>query len=86
VFVNHLSSDSFRNLFEEKLKAVGLWRYAQLLCQLCTRYLGLPPQEWAMENVDDEFLYTIIKDIFAGGNFGVKDSNRFVETLVISDR
>jgi hypothetical protein len=86
VFVNHLSSDSFRGLFEEKLKAVGLWRYAQLLCQLCIRYLGLPSQEWAMENVDDEFLYTMIKDIFSSGNFGVKDSNRYVQTMVILDK
>jgi hypothetical protein len=86
VFVNRLSNDTFKALFEEKLKAIGLWRFAQLLCQLSSCYLGLPEQEWAMQDVDEELLYAMIQDIFEGGNFGCKDSQRVHETMIISNR
>jgi hypothetical protein len=83
VFVNHLTNDTFRALFEVKLKAIGLWRFAQLLSQLSTYYLGMPEQEWAMQDVDEALLYAMIRDIFKGGNFGVKDSQRIYETMIL---
>jgi hypothetical protein len=86
VFANSLSNDEFKILFEHKLKTIGLWRFAQLLTQISIRYLGMPEKEWAMENVDEELLNSIIKDIFTGGNFGAKDAQRISETLIISSR
>jgi hypothetical protein len=86
VFANHLSNDEFREIFEEKLKAVGLWRFAQLLTQLSSKYLGMPEKEWAMDNVDDELLNAMIHDIFDGGNFGKKDNQRINESYLISSR
>lgn len=86
VFVNTFSNDEFEAIFKEKLSVVGLWRFAQLLTQLSIKYLGMPEKTWAMENVDDDLLKEMICDIFSGGNFGVKDSSRKKETIVISNR
>ncbi len=86
VFANSLSDDRFCELFEEKLKAVGLWRFAQLLTQLSVKYLGMPAKEWAMREVDEGLLRSMICDIFEGGNFGAKDSQRMNEAKIISNR
>lgn len=86
VFANSLSDTRFKEIFEEKLKSVGLWRFAQLLTQLAVFFLGMPEKRWAMENVDRDLLNKMISDIFAGGNFGCKDKNRSQETMMISSR
>lgn len=86
VFAGHLSDNQFRKLFEEKLRAMGLWRFAQLLSQLGSKYLGMPKKDWAEENIDDALLQSLMLDILAGGNFGVKDRQRRNETMIISSR
>lgn len=86
VFAGHLSDDRFRKLFEEKLRAMGLWRFAQLLSQLGSKYLGMPKKDWAEENIDDALLQSLMLDILAGGNFGLKDRKRRSETMMISSR
>lgn len=86
VFAGHLSDDRFRELFEDRLKTIGLWRFAQLLSRLSSKYLGMPKKDWASEKGDDAVLDAMILDIFAGGNFGIKDSQRFYETMIISSR
>lgn len=86
VFADHIPEDRFRTLFEERLKAIGLWRFAQLLTQLSAKYLGMPAKEWASENIDDVLLSAMMRDIFDGGNFGAKDSQRRHETVIISSR
>ena len=86
VFVNQYTSDAFCEEYQEKLKTIGLWRYAQILTQLSTRYLGLPPQNWAEQDVDTEMLASVIQDIFQGGNFGRKDYDRSKEGMFISHR
>lgn len=43
VYAAKSEEEEFPALFEEKLKAVGLWRFAQLLTQLSVVYLGCPP-------------------------------------------
>ena len=45
VFVDKVS-DYFTSMFEDKLKRVGLWRFAQILTQFFTAYLGLSQQDW----------------------------------------
>lgn len=74
VFASKLG-EKFPELFQEKLRQVGLWRFAQLLTQLSVAYLGCPAQSW-MGNPDPEMLEAVILDVFAGGNFGQKDPKR----------
>lgn len=86
VFVNRLSEEEFIELFEKPLKHMGLWRFAQLLTQLSAKYLGIAQQQWAMENVDNGLLEAILLDIFEGGNFGHKDSERINEAKLMTNR
>lgn len=84
VFVDKVG-DGFAPMFEEKLKQVGLWRFAQIMTQFCTAYLGLKPQTWA-GNIDKKLLNDLKNDIFAGGNFGHKDLSRADEAKFITSR
>lgn len=85
VFVASLSNEKFCELFEEKLKNIGMWHFAQVITKVAIQYLGCPDREW-VGNPDSELVDAIIKDIFKGGNFGHKDVNRSQETLLISSR
>ena len=84
VFVDKVVDD-FVPMFENKLKQVGLWRFAQIMTQFCTAYLGLKPQTW-VGNIDKKLLYDLKNDVFAGGNFGHKDLSRADEAKFITSR
>ncbi len=84
VFAESLSDDEFCALFEEKLKAVGLWRFAQLLTELASRALGCRRAAWAGE--DGELVEQMLADIFDGGNFGRKDDQRINQSLLTVDK
>ncbi|MBQ9375828.1 MAG: nucleotidyltransferase family protein [Ruminococcus sp.] len=84
VFVEAIQ-DEFVDLFEDKLKEVGLWRFAQLLTQLSVVYLGSTPQTW-MGEVDEDLLYKLMQDIFDSGNFGHKNMKRSDEAKFITSR
>lgn len=75
VFAAKFSDEEFCEMFEDKLKAVGLWRFAQLLTQLSVKFLHCPAKEWCGVG-DDDYLEMMMVDIMNGGNFGVKDINR----------
>lgn len=77
--------DAFPKLFEERLKQVGLWRFAQILTQLSTVYLDCPEQSW-QGTVDVAFLSDLMQDIFAGGNFGHKDQHRADASRFLTSR
>lgn len=85
VFVNGFSSDEFVLLFEKSLKETGLWRFAQLLTLCCVKYLGCDAKPWAGE-ASDELIDSMITDILNGGNFGMKDADRYSQIKYISDR
>lgn len=85
VFVNHFTDDQFRFLFENKLKACGLWRFAQLLSLVSVKYLNLPYGQW-MGDADADILEQLITDIMEGGNFGKKDQDRYRQIKYISNR
>lgn len=85
VFVASMTDEEFRQLFEEKLKAIGMWRFARLLTQTCIRYLGCPARPWTGKEEPD-LTAAMIRDIFDGGNFGKKDENRKHEVLLLSNR
>ena len=84
VFVDKVGKD-FVPLFEDKLKQVGLWRFAQIMTQFCTQYLGLPQQIWA-DIAEKQLLDQLKDDIFASGNFGHKDLSRADEAKFITSR
>lgn len=86
-FVNSLTNDEFVELYAEKLKAFGIWKYAQIMTCVSERYIGIEHKQWA-ENTefDDNLLYGVITDIMNGGNFGKKDANRYREIKYISNR
>lgn len=85
VFVNNFSDEEFRVMFEEKLTRAGLWRTAQLLTLVSIKYLGITLKSCAGE-ADDELLENIMSDILSGGNFGVKDKERWKTGMIISNR
>jgi hypothetical protein len=87
VFVACFQRTEFRDLFEERLKAVGLWRLARLLSLSAVLYIGLPEQDWMREDPEDEMTARqLMRDIVAGGNFGKKDRQRAYEGMFISNR
>ncbi len=85
VFAASFSDEEFRSLFEEKLKTVGLWRFAQLLSLTAAKYLSAPYLPW-MGEAEDELLSGIMEDLLDSGNFGVKDSERINQAKLITDQ
>ena len=86
VFENHFSDEEFRSLFEDKLKKIGLWYFAQVLTLLSIRYLGAEKRDWADIGECSGLLEELMQDILNGGNFGVKDKERSNEAYIISSR
>lgn len=84
VFVEKIGED-FPNLFEDKLKTVGLWRFAQIMTQFCVAYLGCKSKTWTGK-LDLDLLRNLKNDIFAGGNFGHKNLKRADEAKFITSR
>lgn len=84
VFVASVGDD-FALIFEDKLNSIGLWKFAQILTQLCVEYLGCPAQSFTA-GVDKQLLLALKDDIFAGGNFGRKDIKRSDEAKFITSR
>lgn len=83
VFTASLGEEKFLEMFEEPLKAVGLWETAKIMTAISCDYLGAPKMKWA-ENADKKLTLKILKDIFSGGNFGQKSPDRSHESLLIS--
>ena len=84
VFENSFSNEEFREMFENKLKAVGLWEFAKILTRTAINYLGADEREWA--TCDERICESLIEDILHGGNFGKKDGSRTIQKMLISDR
>lgn len=85
VFVNSISDQKFRSLFEERLKQIGLWKFAQVFSSLAVHYLGMPKRSWT-EVEDKPLLTELMEDILAAGNFGRKDNERQNQSYIISSR
>lgn len=83
-FVSKLSDKEFCELFEDKLKAVGLWKFAQLLTLLSVEYFGCPEKQWAGK-ADKSYLEAMMADVFKGGNFGYKDSQRINQAKLMTN-
>lgn len=85
VFAASFTDEDFCNIFENPLKDIGLWKFAQILTNCAIKYLNCPQKEW-VGNCDDAVIDGIIADIFSGGNFGKKDSSRYQQIKYISNR
>ena len=85
VFINSVSDTEMTEIFEKPLKEMGLWEFARILTATCTEYLGIDKKVWA-ENVEKGLLDELFSDIFSGGNFGTKDSDRYTQIKYIADR
>ena len=85
VFSASLSDEEFREIFEEKFCAIGVWRFAGILTRTAERWLGCPHREWP-DAQKTELEDAIIEDIFESGNFGQKSEDRSYETYLISSR
>ena len=86
VFENSLGEEEFTAIFEKKLKDVGLWEFAKILTMLSCFYLGAPPRKWASVSEPGILLQSLIQDMLASGNFGIKDAERSNQTYIISSR
>lgn len=86
VFYSHFTENEFCTLFEEKLKKIGIWHFAQLLTMTAEKCFSSPHRVWAESAEDWGVVNAIIKDIFDGGNFGQKNNKRVYSALLISSR
>lgn len=82
-FINHFSNSEFCDMFESKLKAVGLWKFTAVLGRTSAKYLNVPHKEW-MNCADENVCDRLILDILKGGNFGTKDTKRSKEGLFLN--
>ena len=82
VFANSFSNEEFKEIFEKKLKRVGLWRLAQVLSLGAVECLGMPHKDWMGD--DRDTAVRLLEDIMIGGNFGRKDNQRKYEGYFIS--
>lgn len=82
-FVNSFDNSTWVDTFEQRLKSVRLWKFAQAMSKVASIYLKMPEKEWFAE-VELEFAQELLLDIFSGGNFGLKDVMRVRESLFIS--
>ena len=85
VFVASLSDQEFRDIFEEKFRAIGIWKFAGILTKASEIGLGCPHKEWT-EDISDDLAIAVLSEIFESGNFGAKSQDRVYETLFISSR
>ena len=70
--------------WERQLKDCGLWRFAKILSLLCAEYLHLPYQPWFGTD-ESAVLPTLMEDIFAAGNFGRKDADRYRQIKYVAN-
>ncbi len=84
-FIKNVGSGVITNEIEPRLKAVGIWHFAQIMSQVAHFYLGAEYETW-MGEADRPLCSQVIADIFAGGNFGIKDEGRAMQGNAISNR
>lgn len=84
VFVTAMPEAEFCERFEEILNQLGLWQFAKVLTAVGVRFFGSEPRDFCAD-VSPALAGSILSDILAGGNFGVKDSRRLMESKLLRD-
>lgn len=82
-FAGSMSDQAFAELFQNPLRAVGLWRFAQMLTLVGIRFLQMPDRAWAHCDAEDSVLADLMEDILGAGNFGVKAPQRINQAKLI---
>lgn len=84
VFENSKPEQQFTDLFETPLKKMGIWRFAKVITKTGILYFGCENRNWCSE-IDVMLCAEFLEDIFAGGNFGRKDTSRRSQAKLIRD-
>lgn len=71
VFVDRMPDDYFEKKMRPVLKRLGLWRFAVIMTDLCSEYLGLRKCSWA-GTTDGDYLKHFMDEVMGSGAFGVK--------------
>ena len=83
VFVNSFSNERFTEMFEVRLKRVGLWRFAQIVSLISVILFGMPYKAWMGDDYDTAA--ALAEDIYTAGNFGRREKNRDFESVFVLD-
>lgn len=84
VFADSFPEKEFREMFQERLKHIGLWKFAQAVTLSSHLALGIPWKPWMGK--DQKLAKALLLDVFSGGNFGIKSKQRSYEGFFISNR
>ena len=82
VFVNSPECAEFPEIFEQKLRKIGLWNFAVTLSLAAVTALKMPRREW-MGN-DTKLAEDLVKNILMGGNFARKSPTVGYEQLFMN--
>jgi hypothetical protein len=82
VFIDKISSEEINGTLKEKLKSIGMWKFALVMAQAAEK-IGAPNK--FDEKADDALSEFIFNDIFKSGSFGAMDRER-VETVGYSPK
>lgn len=83
-FVNKTSEEEFwQECLIPVLKAIGLFKYAQVMTKVGALYLGSDCPKWCQE-AEEDLCDAVMEDILTGGNFGRKNKERASSGNMIS--
>ena len=82
VFISRVGQKKFIELFEEPLRAMGLWHFACVLTKVCVDFLGC--SGWVVDDSLTAIAKDLLNDMLVGGNLGQKSDNRTHEALALS--
>ena len=74
-FVGRFPDAAFCDLFEEPLRELKLWRFAQVLTRCCECFLELPARGWTRD-VDEDTAALLLNEFLTTGNFGAKETRQ----------
>ena len=81
-FVSQFSDQEFSDIFQERFKALGIWKLAQVFGATAHCYLGTPYHNW-MGEIDQQMCRMLMLDILNGGNFGRNCHERTTQNLSV---
>lgn len=81
VFVNSPECAEFPEIFEQKLRKIGLWNFAVTLSLAAVTALKMPRREWMGNNT--ELAENMVKAVLMGGNFARKSDTVGYEQLLL---
>lgn len=67
------------------LNEIGLARFAATVTGVCVKYLGAKGPNFGLQT-EDSLCDAVMEDVFAGGNFGKKDTTRSESFVLVSNR